>query len=114
MRLNSLAFRLFATAVVSTMLILPVAGLLIYSVYWQEVEEGFNERLSQLLTIVHADVIGNRAQPVEQLTRAQPRADQRAGKQSQVHAKAPKLHQYGRGSLFVHDRLEPSTDTKIA
>jgi len=64
MRLNSLAFRLFATAVVSTMLILPVAGLLIYSVYWQEVEEGFNERLSQLLTIVHADVIdGAESQP---------------------------------------------------
>lgn len=64
MRLNSLAFRLFATAVVSTMLILPVAGLLIYSVYWQEVEEGFNERLSQLLTIVHADVIdGAGSQP---------------------------------------------------
>jgi len=64
MRLNSLAFRLFATAVVSTMLILPVAGLLIYSVYRQEVEEGFNERLSQLLTIVHADAIdGAESQP---------------------------------------------------
>lgn len=57
MRLNSLAFRLFATAVASTMLILPIAGLLIYSVYRQEVEEGFDERLRQLLTIVHADSI---------------------------------------------------------
>src|SRR5690606_18098546 len=57
MRLNSLAFRLFATAIVSTMLILPVAGLLIYSVYRQEAEEGFDERLRQLLTIVHADSI---------------------------------------------------------
>lgn len=57
MRLNSLAFRLFATAVASTMLILPVAGLLIYSVYQQEAEEGFDERLRQLLTIVHADSI---------------------------------------------------------
>lgn len=57
MRLNSLAFRLFATAAVSTMLILPIAGLIIYSVYRQEVEEGFDERLRQLLTIVHADSI---------------------------------------------------------
>ena len=57
MRLNSLAFRLFATAIVSTMLILPVAGLIIYSVYRQEAEEGFDERLRQLLTIVHADSI---------------------------------------------------------
>lgn len=57
MRLNSLAFRLFATAVVSTMLILPVAGLIIYSVYWQEAKDSFDERLRQLLTIVHADSI---------------------------------------------------------
>ncbi len=57
MRLNSLAFRLFATAVISTMLILPVAGLIIYSVYRQEAEEGFDERLRQLLTIVHADAV---------------------------------------------------------
>ena len=57
MRLNSLAFRLFATAVISTMLVLPVAGLIIHSVYRQEVEESFDERLQQLLTIVHADSI---------------------------------------------------------
>lgn len=64
MRLNSLAFRLFATAIASTMLILPIAGLLIYSVYRQEAEEGFDERLRQLLTIVHADSIdGSSTEP---------------------------------------------------
>jgi signal transduction histidine kinase len=57
MRLNSLAFRLFATAAVWTMLVLPLAGLIIYSLYRQEVEASFNERLQQLLTIVHADSI---------------------------------------------------------
>src|SRR5918996_4319786 len=57
MRLNSLAFRLFATAAVWTMLVLPVAGLIIYSLYRQEIETNFNERLQQLLTIVHADSI---------------------------------------------------------
>jgi signal transduction histidine kinase len=57
MRLNSLAFRLFATAAVWTMLVLPLAGLIIYSLYRQEVETSFNERLQQLLTIVHADSI---------------------------------------------------------
>jgi signal transduction histidine kinase len=57
MRLNSLAFRLFATAAATTMLVLPVAGLIIYSLYRQEVEANFNERLQQLLTIVHADSI---------------------------------------------------------
>lgn len=64
MRLNSLAFRLFATAVASTMLILPVAGLIIYSVYKQEVEENFDERLRQLLIIVHADSLdGAQSEP---------------------------------------------------
>ena len=57
MRLNSLAFRLLATAVVSTMLVLPIAGLIIDSVYRQEVRDSFDERLQQLLTIVHADSI---------------------------------------------------------
>ena len=57
MRLNSLAFRLFATAVISTALVLPIAGLIIYSVYRQEVAESFDERLQQLLTIIHADSI---------------------------------------------------------
>jgi signal transduction histidine kinase len=64
MRLNSLAFRLFATAAVWTMLILPLAGLIIYSLYRQEVEANFNERLRQLLTILHADSIdGAGSQP---------------------------------------------------
>lgn len=57
MRLNSLAFRLLATAVVSTMLVLPIAGIIIDSVYRQEVRDSFDERLQQLLTIVHADSI---------------------------------------------------------
>jgi signal transduction histidine kinase len=57
MRLNSLAFRLIATAAVWTMLILPLAGLIIYSLYRHEIETNFNERLQQLLTIVHADSI---------------------------------------------------------
>lgn len=55
MRLNSLAFRLLATAAVWTMLVLPLAGVIIYSLYRQEVETNFNERLQQLLTILHAD-----------------------------------------------------------
>ena len=36
MRLNSLAFRLFATALGWTMLVLPLAGFIIYSLYAQE------------------------------------------------------------------------------
>jgi len=55
MRLNSLAFRLFATATAWTALVLPLAGLLIYSLYRQEAEQSFDDRLRTLLTVVQAD-----------------------------------------------------------
>lgn len=55
MKLNSLAFRLFAAAALWTALALPVAGFLIYSLYKQEVARDFNDRLSVLLTVITAD-----------------------------------------------------------
>ncbi len=57
MRLNSLAFRLFATAAAWTMLALPLAGVLIFSLYSQEVREGFDRRIAVLLTVIVADSI---------------------------------------------------------
>jgi signal transduction histidine kinase len=55
MRFNSLAFRLFAAAALWTGFVLPVAGILIYSLYTHEIHEAFDERLKSLLTIVIAD-----------------------------------------------------------
>jgi signal transduction histidine kinase len=55
--LNSLAFRLFATAAAWAAIVLPLAGLLIYSLYRKEVETSFDERLKTLLTVVLADSI---------------------------------------------------------
>jgi signal transduction histidine kinase len=55
MRLNSLAFRLFAAAALWTGFVLPVAGILIYSLYTHELHEAFDERLKSLLTVVIAD-----------------------------------------------------------
>lgn len=57
MRVNSLAFRLFATAAAWTLLVLPIAGLIIYSLYRQEVANDFDQRLKYFLTIVQADSI---------------------------------------------------------
>lgn len=57
MRLNSLAFRLFLTAAVWTAVVLPVAGLLIYSVYREDAESSFDDRLKTLLTVIQADSI---------------------------------------------------------
>ena len=57
MTTNSLAFRLFATAVAWTLLALPIAGAIIYSLYAQEVATSFDRRLTVLLTVVLSDTI---------------------------------------------------------
>lgn len=51
MKLNSLAFRLFRTAAVWAVLVLPLAGLIIDWVYRQDIYKNFDARLSQLLTL---------------------------------------------------------------
>ena len=55
MRLNSLAFRLFATSAAWTMLVLPIAGYLIYSLYSDDVQLSFDAQLKKLLTAVTVD-----------------------------------------------------------
>ena len=50
MRTNSLAFRLFATAAAWVLLVLPVAGMIIYSLYREEVENSYDRRIGVLLT----------------------------------------------------------------
>jgi len=57
MRTNSLAFRLFATAAVWNLLVLPLAGAIIYSLYRTEVETGFDRRIGVLLTVILTDSI---------------------------------------------------------
>src|SRR5262245_13274348 len=57
MKTNSLAFRLFATAAAWVVLVLPIAGAIIYSLYRQEVETSFERRLNVLLTVVLQDGI---------------------------------------------------------
>lgn len=55
MRFNSLAFRLFATSAAWTMLVLPIAGYLIYSLYRDDVQLSFDAQLKKLLTAVTVD-----------------------------------------------------------
>ncbi len=55
MRLNSLAFRLFATSAAWTLLVLPLAGFLIYSLYREDVQLSFDAQLKKLLTAVAVD-----------------------------------------------------------
>ncbi|MBA2124680.1 histidine kinase [Hyphomicrobium methylovorum] len=55
MRLNSLALRLFATAAAWTLLALPLAGYLIYSLYREDVQLSFDAQLKKLLTQITID-----------------------------------------------------------
>ena len=55
MRLNSLAFRLFATSAAWTLLVLPLAGYLIYSLYRDDVQLSFDAQLKKLLTALSID-----------------------------------------------------------
>ena len=50
MRLNSLAFRLFASAAAWTLVVVPVAAILLISLYRQAVERSFDARLNVYLT----------------------------------------------------------------
>lgn len=54
MKLNSLAARLFATAAVWSLLVLPIAGIIIDVAHTRDVRSSFDARLSQLLTILVA------------------------------------------------------------
>jgi HAMP domain-containing protein len=50
MRLNSLAFRLFASAAAWTLVVVPVAAILLLSLYRHAVERSFDARLNVYLT----------------------------------------------------------------
>lgn len=55
MRFNSLAFRLFATSAAWTLLVLPLAGYLIYALYREDVQVSFDAQLKKLLTALAVD-----------------------------------------------------------
>ena len=57
MKLNSLAFRLFATAAAWTLVVLPMAGLLIYTLYRTDIVSSHDRRLKLLLTVIRADSV---------------------------------------------------------
>ena len=55
MTINSLAFRLFATAVAWTLVVLPAAGFLIYSMYSRDIVSTHDRRIKLLLTVISLD-----------------------------------------------------------
>lgn len=73
MRLNSLAFRLFATSTVWTLVVLPLAGLIIYSLYREDVQASFDAQLKKLATAIMFDSLSEaRDIPVAPTNRYEP------------------------------------------
>ncbi len=55
MRVNSLAFRLLLTSAIWTLLVLPIAGVLIYSLYRNDVQATFDNQLRKLVLAIRID-----------------------------------------------------------
>ena len=73
MKLNSLAARLFATSVIWTLIVLPLAGWLIYSLYRDDVQVGFDNNLIKLVDGISVDAMAtNGDEPIDPLNRYEP------------------------------------------
>jgi signal transduction histidine kinase len=59
MSFNSLAFRLFATAAAWAIVVLPIAGFIIYQMHKKDVQVDFDKRLALLTSIIVSDSIDN-------------------------------------------------------
>ncbi len=73
MKFNSLSFRLFATSAVWTLLVLPLAGWLIYSLYCEDVQVGFDQKLIKLVDGIAVDAMATDAnEPANPVNRYEP------------------------------------------
>ncbi len=73
MRLNSLAFRLFASAAAWTLVVLPATAILLVSLYRHAVERNFDARLNVYLTsLVASTTQGGAAKPSEPTSLGEP------------------------------------------
>lgn len=55
MRLDSIAIRLIAASMAWTVIVLPLAGYLIYQLYREDVQESFDSQLEKLVTAITVD-----------------------------------------------------------
>lgn len=73
MRLDSIAFRLVAASVAWSLLILPLAGFIIYSLYREDVQASFDAQLEKLVTAITIDsMVVGAEQPVPPPNRYEP------------------------------------------
>jgi len=72
MKLSSLAFRLFATSAAWTLLVLPIAGLIIYQLYRDDLQTSFDARLEKLVNSIAVDSMGSASEPIAPKNRYEP------------------------------------------
>ena len=72
MKVNSLAFRLFATATAWTLIALPIVGVIIYSLISNLILDGFDSRLRQHTWVLQSEAINGGSEPSRPKNLAEP------------------------------------------
>lgn len=72
MKVNSLAFRLFATATAWTLIALPIVGMIIYSLISNLILDGFDSRLRQHTWVLQSEAITGGREPSRPENLAEP------------------------------------------
>lgn len=73
MKLKSLAFRLFATSAAWVLLVLPLAAVIIYELYRDDLQTAFDARLEKLVNSIAVDsMIGSGGEPIAPKNRYEP------------------------------------------
>lgn len=73
MRLDSIAFRLIAASIAWSLVVLPLAGFLIYTLYREDVQASFDAQLEKLVTAITIDsMVEGADKPVSPTNRYEP------------------------------------------
>lgn len=73
MRLDSIALRLVAASMAWTLIVLPLAGYLIYELYRKDVQQSFDSQLEKLVTAITIDsMVDGAAEPTAPVNRYEP------------------------------------------
>lgn len=112
MTFNSLAFRLFATSAAWVLLVLPIAGIVIYHLNRDDLQTSFDARLAKLVNSIAADSMGSgAAEPIAPKNRYEPLfEDPRSGWYWQIKPldkrSAPMLRSVSLGDATITTPIE--------
>ncbi len=111
MKVNSLAFRLFATAAGWSLIVLPLAAFAISSLYRQDEQQAFDQRIRLLLTLIVADSLEQgAAEPAQPKGTGEPQfAVLHSGWYWQIKPLAAKRGQKAPGKRIVSASLASET-----